>query len=161
MFKRFETCVLGTSRVLAVIAGVALTFLMVLTVLDVILRAFKKPIVGTYELVAFSGAVVIGMALPITSWLRGHIYVDFLIGAFPSRIKNGFNVLTRLMGIGLFVLAGWNLFRYAAELKRAGEVSLTLRIPFYPVAFGLGVSCFILCLVLLVDIFKVLRGEYE
>jgi len=65
------------SRFLNVIAGISLTFLMLLTVLDVILRSFRTPVVGTYELVAFSGAVVIGFAIPYTSWLRGHIFVDF------------------------------------------------------------------------------------
>ena len=35
-----------------------------LTLVDVILRGFKRPIVGTYELVALAGAVVIGFSLP-------------------------------------------------------------------------------------------------
>jgi len=48
------------SRGINVIAGIAITFIMLLTVLDVILRSFRRPIVGTYELVAFSGAIVVG-----------------------------------------------------------------------------------------------------
>jgi hypothetical protein len=43
----------------------------------------------------------------------------------------------------------------------SGEVSLTRQIPFYPVAYGLGVSCFIQCLVLITDITKVIGGKYE
>ncbi|HNS33181.1 MAG TPA: TRAP transporter small permease [bacterium] len=161
MLKVFGKAVYLTSRIFRVIAGSALTFLMGLTVLDVIMRMFGKPVVGTYELVAFTGAVVIGFAMPITSWMRGHIYVDFLTGAFPVRIRNSFNVVTRLMGIVFFVLAGLNLFKVAMDLKRNGEVSLTLRLPFYPVAIGVGISCFVLCFVLLWDIFKIFRGEYE
>jgi len=71
------------SRFINVIAGIAITFIMFLTVLDVILRFFRRPIVGTYELVAFSGAVVIGFAIPLTSWMRGHIYVDFSPASCP------------------------------------------------------------------------------
>ncbi len=63
----------GVSRFLNVIAGIALTFMMSLTVADVILRYFKRPIVGTYELVALSGVVVVGFAVPFTSWQRGNI----------------------------------------------------------------------------------------
>ena len=79
----------GVSRFLNVIAGIALTFMMSLTVADVILRYFKRPIVGTYELVALSGAVVIGFSLPFTSCQRGHIFVDFLLSKLPRRARDG------------------------------------------------------------------------
>jgi len=104
----FLTAIEKVSRFLNRIAGMSLTLLMVLTVADVLLRAILslgrwllgqgvllplgniivghvRPIVGTYELVALLGAVVIGFSVPLTSWLRGHIYVDFFIFRFPPR----------------------------------------------------------------------------
>ena len=158
---QFLDKVRGLSRLINIIAGVSLTFIMFLTVGDVILRSFRRPIVGTYELVAFSGAVAIGFAIPFTSWVRGHIYVDFFIERFSPKVKNAFNLATRCLGIGLFFLIGWNLLKMGADLLRSGEVSLTLQLPFYPVAFGIGVSCFVQCVVLLCDIFKILGGKYE
>jgi len=44
--NRFLNKIKGLSRVFNVIAGISLTFLMLLTVMDVILRALKRPIVG-------------------------------------------------------------------------------------------------------------------
>ena len=161
MIKGFLAAVRGASRILNVIAGAALVGLMVLTVLDVLLRAFKRPVVGTYELVAFMGAVAIGLALPMTAWNKGHINVDSLIAALPARGRNTFNVITRLMGIAFFLLAGWNLFLVGKNLKSVGEVSPTLQLPFYPVAYGIGVSCFVLCAVLIANICQIFRGEYE
>jgi len=149
------------SRFINVIAGVAITFIMVLTVFDVILRSFRRPIVGTYELVAFSGAVVVGFAIPLTSWMRGHIYVDFFTAKLPKTARSAFNLITRCMGIGLFFLTGWNLIRVGMDLHASGEVSLTLQLPFYPVAYGMAVSCFVQCLVLVADMVKISRGEYE
>jgi TRAP-type C4-dicarboxylate transport system permease small subunit len=149
------------SRLINVIAGIAITFIMFLTVLDVILRFFRRPIVGTYELVAFSGAVVIGFAIPLTSWMRGHIYVDFFTAKLSKTAQCIFNVTTRCMGIGLFFLIGWNLIKVGMDLQQSGEVSLTLQLPFYPVAYGVAVSCFIQCLVLLADMAKIFRGDYE
>lgn len=146
---------------LNVIAGVAITFIMVLTVLDVILRSFRRPIVGTYELVAFSGAVVIGFAIPLTSWMRGHIYVDFFTAKLPKAAQSIFNLITRCLGISLFILIGWNLIKVGMDLQQSGEVSLTLQLPFYPVAYGVAVSCFVQCLVLLADMVKIFRGGYE
>ena len=157
----FGSKVREISRLLSGIAGVALVFMMAITVADVILRFFRKPIVGTYELVALSGAVVVGFAVPFTSWQRGHIHVDFLVAKFSPRIRNVFHTVTRSLGIGLFFLIGWNLMLMGRDLHRSGEVSLTLQLPFYPVAFGVGICCLVQCLVLLCDIFKVWGGKYE
>jgi TRAP-type C4-dicarboxylate transport system permease small subunit len=149
------------SRLMNVIAGVALTFIMLLTVSDVVLRLFGHPIVGTFELVGFGGAVAMGFGIPITSWLRGHIYVDFFVVKFPPVWRNAMNIFTRLMGLAIFILIGWNLFILAAELYQSGEVSLTRHIPFYPIAYGMGVCAFIQCLVLITDIVKIFGGQYE
>lgn len=159
--KGFMNTVNWISRFLNVIAGVALAFLMCLTILDVILRFFKRPVVGTYELVAFSGAVVIGFSMPLTSWVRQHIFVDFLILKFSLKTRNIFNIGTRCLVIALFLLVGWNMLKYATDLHRSGEVSLTLQMPFYPIAYGVGICFFVLCLVFVCDIIKIFKGEYE
>ncbi len=151
----------GVSRFLNAIAGISLTFLMLLTIADVVLRLFGKPVVGTYELVAFSGAVVIGFSMPLTSFVKQHIFVDFFILKFSKKVRDIFNITTRCLVIVLFVLVGWNMVKYASDLRTSGEVSLTLQMPFYPVAYGVGVCCFILCLVFVCDIMKIFRGEYE
>ncbi len=143
------------------IAGISLTFLIALTLADVILRGFGRPIPGTYELVAFSGAVVIGFSMPLTSFIRQHIFVDFFILKFPQKVRDIFNIATRCLVIGLFLLVGWNMLKYARDLQKSGEVSLTLQMPFYPIAYGVGVCCFILCLVLVGDIIKIVKGEYD
>jgi len=143
------------------VAGVTLTLVMGLTVADVFLRTLGKPLVGVFELVAFFGAVVIGFSIPFTSWVRGHIYVDFLILKFSKGTRKGIHVFTRLLGMGLFALIGWNLLKMAGDLQRSGEVSPTLHVPFYPVVYGIGVVCLIQALVLTADIVKVLKERYE
>ena len=65
------------------VAGASLVFLMALTVLDVVLRAAGRPIPGVYELVGFAGALAIGLAMPATSWARGHVHVDSLLNRLP------------------------------------------------------------------------------
>jgi TRAP-type C4-dicarboxylate transport system permease small subunit len=159
--KGFLSGVEKIAKFLNIIAGISLTFLMLLTIADVVLRGFKKPVVGTYELVAFAGAVVIGFSMPLTSYVRQHIFVDFFILKFSLKVRNIFNISTRCLVIALFLLVGWNMFKYARDLQKSGEVSLTLQMPFYPVAYGVGVCCFILCLVFVCDIIKIFKGGYE
>lgn len=141
-------------KFLYALSGAALVWMMLLTVADVILRELGRPIIGTYELVAFSGAVVVGFGLPYTSWTRGHVYMEFLVEKIPRRSRNIAYVLTRLMGITLFAVAAYNLFLVGVDLYNSGEVSPTLNFPFYPVAYGVGLCCSLVCLMLLCDIVK-------
>jgi TRAP-type C4-dicarboxylate transport system permease small subunit len=157
----FRVAVVKISRILNMIAGVSLIALMVLTIVDVILRGFARPVPGTYELVALLGALTIGLAMPQTALNRGHIYVDSLIASFPRTARNLFHLVTRCVVLILFFLVGWNLLRYGADLHRSGEVSLTLQIPFYPVAYGIGLACFVQCLVTLCEIAAIQEGKYD
>ena len=144
-----------------VFGGIILTLMMLITVTDVILRSLGKPIVGAYELVGLSGALVLGFSIPFTSWVRGHIYVDILVQRLPQKGKLGFHITTRGLAIALFLMTGWNLIKMGTDLLRSGEVSPTLQVPFYPVVYAIGVCCFIQCLVLLADVLKIFGGQYE
>lgn len=149
------------SRWMNVIAYIALTFVMLLTVTDVILRIFRHPIIGTFEIVQLAGAVVIAFGIPLTSWSRGMIYVDFFVNSFPPRAKNITNILTRLIGIAIFIFIGYNLCIFATDLFKSGEVTPTKQLPFYPIVYSMGAACFVQALVLIADISKVMGGKYE
>jgi TRAP-type C4-dicarboxylate transport system permease small subunit len=141
------------------LAGVVLFLMMMLTVVDVAMRIFGSAILGTYELVAVAGAIVVGFAVPQTSWGRGHVYVDFLIENRSDAIKNTVFIITRILGICLFALLSFYLLRKGIHLYRTGEVSLTLHIPYYPAAYGLAFCFFIECFALIADIFKIYMVE--
>jgi len=149
------------SKILNGLALCALTFIMLLTVSDVVLRFFGRPIVGTFEVVGFFGSIVIAFALPLTSWQRGHIFVDFLTQKLPGSGKKMLDLVTRVASIVLFAIIGWNLFIYSNKLYMSGEVSLTIQLPFYPFSYGVGVCCFLQCFVLVGDIVKIIGGTYE
>ena len=134
------------------LGGIVLFFMMMLTVVDVVLRFFGKPITGTYELVAMAGAVVVGFAIPQTSLDNAHIYVDFLLEARAAAVKRIFYCGTKFLGVVLFALLAWYLFAKANHLFRSGDVSLTLHIPYYPVAYGLAFCCVVQAVVLLSQI---------
>jgi hypothetical protein len=61
----------------------------------------------------------------------------------------------------LFALLGWNLVRFGLDLRASGEVSPTLQLRFYPVAFGLAAAALLEVAVLLCHLAKICRGEYE
>ena len=149
------------TKILNAIGGAALTFMMLLTVADVIMRAFGRPLVGTYEIVALSLALVVGITIPKVSFDRGHVNVDVLLERVPKGNKDILNTFTRLVCFFLFVGLGYNLFSVANEFRTSGEVSPTIQVPAYPLAYAVGFCCFIECLVFLLDIVKIGTGDYE
>ncbi len=98
------------------IAGSVLAFMMVITLLDIIMRNLGSPIVGTVEIISFCGSVVIGFAIPYTSWKKAHVYVDFLIEKLSPASKKSMAVITRCMGILLFAFIGYNFIIYGLDL---------------------------------------------
>ncbi len=153
----FNNIVLKLAKSMDVLSGLVLTFMMLITVTDVVLRVSGRPITGTYELVFLSGAVVIACAIPRTSWEGGHVNVDFVIMGFSMAVRKVVTIITRLFGIAFFFLLGWNLFALGTQLYSKEEVSLTLHVPIYPVAYILGISAFVECLVLVSDMLKTLK----
>lgn len=141
------------------VAGVALACSMFLTVADVFLRTLKRPIVGTFELVGLMGALVVGFALPQTSRLRGHVLMDFITSKLPAAIQGILHVITRVLGIGLFIIIGWNMVNLGNNFRRVGEVTPTLQLPIYPVVYAIAFCCLVECIVLFADMIG--KGETE
>jgi len=147
------------NRIIYLVAGFALMFMMLLTVADVIMREFQKPIIGTFELVGLSAAVVIGFCIPYTTSLKSHISVDFFTMILSEKKKRVLLLFTRVLGIILFFLIGYDLLLMAQDLYRSGEVSLTIKMPFYPVAIGIGLCCFMQTFTLIVDFITTARKK--
>ena len=142
------------------IAGVALTFIILLTVCDVVLRALGRPIIGAYEVVAMAGGIVIGFVTPLTSWVRGHIFMDFVLDKLSLRAKTAFEIATRCVGVALFLMISWNVFKIGFNLYSVDEVTPTLELPLYPIAYGVGFCFFVLSVVLFCDILKIAAGSF-
>ena len=149
------------SKVLNYIGMAALTFMMFLTVTDVLLRAGGHPLIGTYEIVSLSLALVIGFSIPSVSLDRAHVYMEILLEKLGPKGKNIMNTFTRILCIILFLLIGYNLFSVGNEFHTSGEVSPTIKLPFFPIAYGVGLCAFIECFVFVFDIVKIWRGQYE
>jgi len=140
------------------VAAAAVVFIMLLTTADVVLRFFRCPIPGTYEIVGFIGSAVIAFSLPYTSIQKGHIAVEFVVQRFPWRARVIINIINVSIAIVLFALIAWQSVKYAQGLRITGEVSSTLQMSTYPFVYGVALGCFLLCVVLLVELFRQLRG---
>ena len=113
------------------------------------------------NLCLFGGALVAGFAIAQTSLDGAHVNVDMLTVALSGKGRRVLTVLTKLIGLGVFALLAWSLFLKGNDLYTTGEVSLTLHVPYYPVAYALSLSSVVECFVLVCDILKAMFAGAE
>ncbi len=151
---RLERTIAAASGWFNYVAGAAVIVMTLLTCADVILRLVGSPIPGTYELVGFLGAVIISFAMAYTSLQRGHVAVEMIYEKLPPRAQCVIDSAGSLTGAALFGMIAWQSAVYGVDLRRSGEVSLTLQMPLYPIVCGIAFGCGLLALVLLADFIK-------
>jgi TRAP-type C4-dicarboxylate transport system permease small subunit len=145
------------SRWLNWVAGIGLVGMLGLTVADIIgIKLLKNPIPGAIEIVALLGVVVTAFAIAYTYVLRGHIQVEFFVMRLPVRAQTIIASFITLLGLILFALLAWRSYEYARVLQTTGEVSMTQGIPFYPFVHGMAFCCIPVCLLLLVELIKLI-----
>ncbi len=149
------------SRALHWIAVFSLMAMMVLTCADITFRFLRHPIVGTWEIVGFLGAIAVGFALVPTTLDRAHVAVQLIVDRCPYRAQKFIYLLTHTLSLLLFILLTIECVKYGNALKEAGEVSNTLRLPFYPVLYGIAFSSLIVVLILVTDILLVITEKEE
>jgi TRAP-type C4-dicarboxylate transport system permease small subunit len=145
------------------VAGTGLVGVMLLTGADIVGRIFGFPVAGTYEIVSLAGGLIIGLALPATSRAGGHVSTDVLLGRIPEKAKLCLTVATRLIGIMVFLLAGYGMIMMGVRLKASGEVTAALALPFYYITYAIGGAFLVQALTLLSEMIETLkqRGRRE
>jgi len=112
-------------------------------------KFFNFPLPGAVELVSFLGVIVAGFSAARTYELGRHIRVDFIVRLLPLGVQRILLCIGLLLSMVLFGLLIWRTFLYGRDIAEAGEVSLTLHIPYTPLVYGLAVACMPLFLLLL------------
>lgn len=134
------------------LAGLSILAMMLLTCADVLLRLFKHPILGAYELVGLLGALTIAFAIPATTLNKGHVAVDFMVEKLPPPAQKICIIMANLLSLSLFALIAWQSFLYADMLRSTGEVTLSLQMPFYPIVYAISAASLLVCIVLLLEL---------
>jgi TRAP-type C4-dicarboxylate transport system permease small subunit len=136
-----------------IVAGISITFTILLTVLDVTLRYFGKPLLGTFEIVSFVGGVLaIGFSSLFTYWEKSHVRVDTVVEILPKNIRYILNIATRVMILFIVGMTGMALIIMGFQLLEAHEVTPTLYFAYYPFVWVLGVSFLLVCFAVVYEI---------
>lgn len=136
------------------VAGAAVVGMMLITCADVVLRYLRMPIPGAYELVSFLGGISVAFAMAHTTLGKGHVAVSIVVRRFSKFWQNTIDATTSFLGFLLFGLATWKILSMARGFQINGETSLTLQIPLYPLAYGIGIAIAVVSFVLFTAFLK-------
>jgi TRAP-type C4-dicarboxylate transport system permease small subunit len=74
----------------------------------------------------------------------------------PAKVRRVLLCIASLLSMTLFALLIWRTFLYGRDIQQAGEVSLTLNLPYTPFVYGVALACIPLFLLLLVNFIQTL-----
>lgn len=139
------------ARILAILGGLVLVALIIITCLSVIgrglntfgnswfledyipaLQGFFKafgPINGDYELVEAGAAIAIFMFLPWCQLNRGHATVELFTSMLPEKPNRFLALLWEIVFTFVIILITWRIYEGMNSKIRNGETSFLLQMP--------------------------------
>ena len=158
MYNKFEKVVTSIADWLNWVACASLIGMVALVLIDICgNKFFKVPLTGGIELVSLLSVVAISFAIAQTQVAHGHIEVEMLVRKLPRTPQKVISVIVHCFSICLFLILTWQSYTYGLALQASGEVSMTVRIPYYPFVWGLGLCSLVVVLVLIMQMIKMLR----
>ncbi len=134
---------------LAVVAGMAVAAMIVVTCVDVVGRRFGRPLKGAYDIVEILGAITIAGGLPYTTGCKGHVAIEFFFQRLsrPGRII--VDTFVRMITIPMFSFLTWRFVHYGFELKASGQGTSTMGWPIFWLPWWMALCCGVMVLVIL------------
>lgn len=130
------------AKVFGYLAAFFLSAMMLLTVADIVLRAFfSMPIRGMLELIELGLACTIFVALPAVFLRDGHLVVDVIDHIAPAAVVRVLDLAGALISLGLLAVMAWQMLPLARTMHEFGDVTSDLSIPkiYYWIPVLLGV----------------------
>lgn len=145
------------ARVINYVAAGILFLMMLMTAADVLLRyIFNRPISGTWELVSYMMAVMVGFGLSYCALVKGLISVEVFISRFSRRGQATVNCITYFLSFCFFSLVTWQSILYIKLMFKSNLVSAVLHIPAFPFIAALALGSLIFTLVILMNFLEYL-----
>jgi TRAP-type transport system small permease protein len=142
------------------IAGVILFMMMCLTLIDVLLRKlWSQGVLGGLELSEFMLAGMVFCALAKAEMEDRHVRVDLLASRPRKRSGEYLSAFVQFISALMVGAISVSSFLYAISVRAAGEVSLDLGIPRYPLILLATLGFALLGLVMLIRCWLTLSNK--
>lgn len=152
MLNRTERAMENMARVMAIIGGIVLTALVILTCVSVLGRGLNTlghasfmaeglgkaligtgvgPVTGDFELVEAGVAFAIFSFLPVAQLYSGHATVDIFTSFLSARANKVIQAFWEVIFAILMVVITWRLFEGTMNKMEYGETTFLLQFPIW------------------------------
>ncbi len=146
---------MGLARTLAIIGGIVLSFLILLTCISILGRLLNGlfhgdfmnsvasgfaewalglgigPVNGDFELVEAGVAFAVFCFLPLCQITAGHASVDILANSFSKSVNRFLRMVTEVVFAGVLILITWKLGDGMLSKREYGETTFLLQFPIW------------------------------
>jgi len=150
------------ARAMAILGGLVLIVLIIITCLSVFGRALNTvfhgwvgtvlpgmsqwfleigvgPILGDFEIVEAGVAFAIFASLPLCQISSSHASVDIFTSTLPVKTRRFLQMITEILFAAVLILIAWRLFEGMLSKKSYGETTFLLQ---FPIWWGYAASLF-------------------
>lgn len=136
---------------------VAVVFILAITVVNVISRAFfTYPIFGTIDVSSVVLSLVAMCALPIVTMFNTHIKVDLVADRLPEKVKDILICANLVMCTVIMTIMSRTTFTKAGKVQVMGTRTGSLAIPLFPVYYLISFMLLVSALCALYNLFHFL-----
>ncbi|TKT80956.1 TRAP transporter small permease [Aquamicrobium sp. LC103] len=152
------------ARALAIVGGLVLVLITLLTVVSITGRGFVRyglgPIPGDFELVEALTAFAVFSFLPWCQVQRAHATVDVFTSFMPDGFNRFIDLVTELLMTLVMVLIAWRLWYGMMDKIRYNETTFILQ---FPVWWGFAAAMFAAVVAVVVSVYMLLvrAGEFK
>jgi len=120
-------------------------------------KLFNSPIIGAEDILIVLLVAVVAISIPFGARTGAHIEIDFMEPRMSPAFAKWSLILVKIAGFILLAIMSWRLWLAGGSAAKFGETTQLLYIPFGPFYYLLAVSIGIYAIVLILDIWQILR----
>lgn len=120
-------------------------------------KLFNNPIIGAEDILIVTLVTVVALSIPFGARTGAHIEIDFMEPRMSPAFAKWSLVIVKCAGFVLLAIMSWRLWLAGGSAAKFGETTQLLYIPFGPFYYLLAVSIGVYAIVLILDIWQVLR----
>lgn len=120
-------------------------------------KLLNSPIIGAEDVLVITLVAVVALSIPFGARTGAHIEIDFMEPRMSPAFAKWSLVIVKCAGFMLLAIMSWRLWLAGGSAAKFGETTQLLYIPYGPFYYLLAVSIGVYAIVLILDIWQILR----
>jgi TRAP-type C4-dicarboxylate transport system permease small subunit len=142
-----------------ILGGAVLAFMTVYCAINaaIMRKLLNSPIIGAEDILIVALVAIVALSIPFGARTGAHIEIDFVEPYMSATFSKWSMIVIKCAGFVLLAIMSWRLWHSGGTAAEFGETTQLLLIPYGPFYYLLAVSTGVYAVVLLLDIWQILR----